>query len=111
MYQQRQAEPEQAIDVTETKTDISQNSVSDTVTIEIENPVYEQNALDTKEPVTEKTEIHSEHHTEPTAPAEPVKSRQRKQADKFRTNNNIPVSDERNAAETPIEKNGDCYIG
>ena len=104
MYQQRQAEPEQPIDVTETKTDISQNSVSDTVNTKTENPVYEQNALDTKEPVTEKTEIHSEHHTEPTAPAESVKSRQRRQADKFRTNNNISVSDERNAAETPIEK-------
>ncbi|MGN0178940.1 MAG: CD1108 family mobile element protein, partial [Monoglobaceae bacterium] len=104
MYQQRQAKPEQPIDVTETKTDISQTSVSDTVNTKTENPVYEQNAFDTKESVVEKTEIHSEHHIEPTAPAESVKSRQRKQADKFRTNNIIPVSDERNAAETPIEK-------
>ncbi len=104
MYQQRQAEPEQSIDVTGTKTNIFQNSVSDTVNTKTENPVYEQNAFDTKEPVTEKAEIHSKHHTEPVAPAEPVKSRHRKQADKFRTNNNIPVSDERNAAETPIEK-------
>ena len=104
MYQQRQAEPEQPIDVTETKTDISQNSVSDTVNIEIENPVYEQNAFDTKELVIEKTEIHSDHHIEPTAPAESVKSRQRKQADKFRTDNNASVPYEQNTVETPIDK-------
>lgn len=106
MYQQRQAEPEQPIDVTETKTDISQNSVSDTVNTKTENSVYEQNAFDTKESVAEITEIHSEHYTELVAPAEPVKSRQRKQADKFRADNNVSVLYEHNSAETPIEKTG-----
>lgn len=101
MYQQQQAEPEQPIDVTGTKTNIFQTSVSDTVNTKTENPVYEQNAFDTKEPVAERTEIHSKQHT---ATAESVKSRQRKRADKFRADNNVSVPYEQNTAEMPIEK-------
>ena len=101
IYQQRQAEPEQPIDVTGTKTNIFQTSVSDTINTKTENPVYEQNAFDTKEPVAERTEIHSKQHT---ATAESVKSRQRKRADKFRADNNVSVPYEQNTAEMPIEK-------
>lgn len=44
MYQQRQEAHEQPADVSETKTDISQNSVSDTEINNAENPVYVNNS-------------------------------------------------------------------
>ena len=49
MYQQRQEAHEQPFDVPETKPDISESSVSDTVINNAENPVYEHSAFDTKE--------------------------------------------------------------
>jgi len=96
MYQQRQEATEQPADITETKTGISQNSVSDTVINNTENPVYEHNAFDTKETIPE--------HSEQPKTAESVKGTQRKQTEKFRADNDASVPDEKAVAETPFEK-------
>ena len=88
MYQQRQEAHEQPFDVPETKPDISESSVSDTVINNAENPVYEHSAFDTKETIP----VHSESHTEQPKTAESVKGTQRKQAEKFRADNDNSIS-------------------
>ena len=94
MYQQRQEAHEQPFDVPETKPDISESSVSDTVINNAENPVYEHSAFDTKETIP----VHSESHTEQPKTAESVKGTQRKQAEKFRADNDNSVSADNDAS-------------
>ena len=106
MYQQRQESHEQPFDVPETKTDISENSVSDTVINNAENPVYEHNAFDTKETIP----VHSGSHTEQPKTAESVKGTQRKHAARFRADNNISVPEEK-SIEIPVEKTDNVSAG
>ena len=106
MYQQRQEAHEQPFDVPETKPDILESSVSDTVINNAENPVYEHSAFDTKETIP----IHSESHIEQPKTAESVKGTQRKHAARFRADNNISVPEEK-SIEIPIEKTDNISPG
>ena len=92
MYHNRQEKPEQN-DITETNADISESSVSDTVKNNVENPVYEQNAFDTKEPIPE--------HSEQPKTENTVNHTHRKQTDIFRDENTFTVPVESKVTDIP----------
>ena len=78
LYQQRQETHEQIIDAAETREDIIETSVSDTVINNSENPVYEHNAFDTKETIPEQSLKPSDSFTEQPKAIETAKNNTKK---------------------------------